>query len=101
VEVGRLSLRGGAEIASGTRGAGAGGKVTVHARESITIAGRNTRGDASAIASSTFGSGAAGEVSISAETLELDDGLIQALAARGSQGSAGTIKSVYGNFPSY
>jgi hypothetical protein len=60
VEVATLSLTGGGRIVSGTAGAGAGGTITIAARESISITGRGSQNDfPSNISSSTIGSGKA------------------------------------------
>lgn len=85
LEVGSLTLAGGAEIASGTRGVGRGGEVIVAATETIFIKGT------SGLFSNTFSRGDAGRLFISAPILSMDGGLIQAGAARESRGHAGAL----------
>lgn len=93
VQVGRLTLTGGAQIDSSTFGAGRGGTVTVMASDAITISGRDSEGDPSGLFSSTFGPGDAGRMAISAPLLIIaDSGAIQAAAAPGRQGNAGDIE---------
>jgi hypothetical protein len=85
VDVGRLSLRGGAQIASGTFGAGAGGTVTVKASESIDIAGAG-----SSISTDTWGSGVGGNIHLTARQIRLQDGGTISAGSRGT-GRAGNI----------
>jgi large exoprotein involved in heme utilization and adhesion len=73
VQVGRLTLTGGAQIDTNTRGSGRGGDLTVSATDAISITGPN-----SALFSNTFGSGDTGRMSISTPTLAMDGGQIQA-----------------------
>jgi filamentous hemagglutinin family protein len=85
VRVGRLTLTGGAEISTGTRGAGRGGQLTVEASDTIAISGLET-----GLFTNTFGEGAAGRLVVSAPLLTMDDlGLIQ---ANGEIGDAGDIE---------
>jgi filamentous hemagglutinin family protein len=80
VQVGRLTLTGGAQIDTNTRGSGHGGDLTVSATDAISLTGPN-----SALFSNTFGSGDTGRMSISTPILTMDGGQIQ--AAVDSQGS--------------
>jgi large exoprotein involved in heme utilization and adhesion len=91
LHVGRLTLAGGAQIASasgseaGAVGSGQGGGVTITADDTIAISGR-----LSTIASTTFGSGDAGNISLTASTLRMDnEGTIK---AGGAGGRAGDIR---------
>jgi large exoprotein involved in heme utilization and adhesion len=86
VRGGRLALTGGAQISTSTRGGGRGGDVSVMASEVLSITGAD-----SGLFSSAFSSGNAGELFVSTPLLTMDDGLIQAVAATGSQGNAGDI----------
>jgi len=125
VSAGRVTLTGGAQISSSTRGAGQAGTVTVHATEALTIVGRNADGTPSglfssttgpgaagavmveagritmreggAIASDAFGAGPGGRVTINTASLEMDSGLIEAQTAEGSLGDAGAIAVTAGN----
>jgi large exoprotein involved in heme utilization and adhesion len=92
VEGEMITLSGGAQISSGTFGAGRGGDVTVRVSEALTITGRRDA-DAfrSGVSSSTVGSGAAGRVTVTAPTLRMDDGVIQARAGQRPSGAAGSI----------
>jgi filamentous hemagglutinin family protein len=69
---------------SETVGPGAAGAVMVHA-------GRITMREEATIASNTHGAGPGGSVTINATSLELDQGFIQAQAAKTSVGDAGAI----------
>ena len=119
VSAGRVTLTGGAQISSSTRGAGQAGTVIVHAIEALTIAGHNADGKPSGLFSSTTGPGAAGavvveagritmreggaiasdafsvgpggRVTVNTASLEMDSGLIEAQTAEGSMGDAGAI----------
>lgn len=93
VQVGNLTLSGGAQIDSNIQGGGHGGHLRVTATDTITITGANSR-----LASNTGGSGDAGGVVVRAPTLRLEaGGQIQALAARGSQGAAGALEVQVGS----
>src|SRR5215813_1228025 len=91
VQVGKLILTGGALIqtgsgiseykegiftSSGTGGPGRGGDVTVHATESIAIAGGDSDGNPSGLLSNTVNKGDAGKLSVSAPLLQIDGGRI-------------------------
>jgi filamentous hemagglutinin family protein len=81
----RVTVQGeGSAIGSDTSGAGASGMVMVEA-------GRVTVREGGAILSSTEGAGPAGNITIKAGALEMDGGVIQARAEKGSTGSAGAI----------
>jgi filamentous hemagglutinin family protein len=94
INVGRLTVAGGAQIASnsGVRrsggtvrvGRGQGGTLTITAKDAISISG-----SVSGVFANTFGSGNAGDISISSPILTMDDGLIQATTR--SSGNAGSI----------
>ena len=106
VQVERLELTGGAQIFNGTGsrefrngmplftgtgGPGQGGTLTVHARDSITIAGHDPQGFRSGLFSNAqFGTGRAGDLHVTAPTLELrDQGTLQSLTT--DRGNAGNI----------
>ena len=91
VEVGNLTLTGGAKISSSTFDAGLGGTVTVTATNSILISGCNTDGYASEISSGTWGDGNGGTISISAPILTIDDGGVILAGSYADGGDAGNI----------
>ena len=72
LRVGRLTLTGGAQIASSTRSEGRGGTVTVTATEGISIAGQDSEGNLSGLFSNPFSSGDAGRLFVSAPALSMD-----------------------------
>ena len=78
VEAGTISLAAGGTISSATTGVGRGGSVAVKARDSLTIAGSDTRGSDSGIFASAQGTGAAagdaGSVKVEAGTISLAAG---------------------------
>ena len=76
VEVDTLSLTGGGRIVSGTAGAGAGGTITITARESIMISGRSNESAEYHRHFDALGSGNAGRVLVSTPTLTIDGGFI-------------------------
>ena len=78
LEVGNLSVIGGASINSSSEGSGHGGEIVIDAAESISISGRNEEGFITEIISNALGSGEAGKISISTPELKINDGLIQA-----------------------
>jgi filamentous hemagglutinin family protein len=91
IQVGRLTLTGGAQIITGTQSSGRGGTLTVAATDMISIAGRDQEGNPSGLFSNTFSLGDAGQIVISAPAVTMDDGLMQALATSESRGNAGGI----------
>ena len=74
LEVGRLTLTGGAQVSSSTRGLGRGGQVTVNATDAILVSGRDSAGIESAVFSQTFGPSDAGRVAVTTPHLTLADG---------------------------
>jgi filamentous hemagglutinin family protein len=88
----RLTLTGGAEISSTTRGSGRGGEVSVVATEAITLAGQDREGNRSGLFTNTFASGNGGRLRVFAPTLTLEGGAIQAAVGRESRGNAGDIE---------
>jgi filamentous hemagglutinin family protein len=74
VRGGRVALTGGAAIGSSAGGAGAGGRVTVSAGESIAIAGRGTQGNQSGMAS--VAAGDPGHLSLAAPTVTVEGGFL-------------------------
>jgi hypothetical protein len=116
VQAGRLTLTGGAQIDSGTRGAGLGGHTTVVANDALSLdgggsglfsqassgsggnagsiavqAGRLTLTGGAVIDSSTFSSGDAGRLSLATPLLTMDAGLLQTVADLDSHGNASGI----------
>ncbi len=78
VDVGQLTLLGGARLSNSTLGAGRGGALTMTARETVTISGQGVDGLASGIdvASLAPEAGDAGRLAITASALSLDGGSI-------------------------
>jgi large exoprotein involved in heme utilization and adhesion len=91
LEVGKLVVTDGAKIRSDTRGSKPGGKLTVRAKESVTIAGRDREGNPSALSSATSGSGNAGGLVVSTPILIMPGGLILTNSDKGSSGDAGSL----------
>jgi large exoprotein involved in heme utilization and adhesion len=90
LEVGRLTLTGGAFIDSSTSGAGPGGTVTIAATESIVIAGSGREGFPSGLFSVTQGRGPGGNLRLAAPRLQLRDaGTISASST--GDGAAGML----------
>jgi filamentous hemagglutinin family protein len=94
LNVGTLTLTGGAQISSTARGAGRGGTVTLTATDSVALSGRGSDGTPSFLGSLTIGRGEAGSVAISAPTLSVDDALIT--AATLGAGRAGDMEITVG-----
>ena len=86
LHVGTLTLTGGAQLSTSTRGTGRGGPLTVAATEAIAIGGLN-----SGLLSNAFNLGDAGEIVVLAPAVTMDKGLIQAQASSESRGNAGGI----------
>jgi len=82
-EAGTITLRSGAVIASLARSSGKGGDITLYARESVSISGRNDQGVASTIG--TFAAAEPGRISLSAPSVTIDGGIVgtPSLAAGG------------------
>jgi large exoprotein involved in heme utilization and adhesion len=96
VDVGTLTLGGGANIGTSTTistATGRAGSVTVRAAKEITLAGQQTE-----IGSTTRGSSDAGQVFVSAPVLRLMEGArirtgaMQVIGGNASQGNAGDIR---------
>ena len=93
VQVGGLTLSGGAQLSSSTAGQGRGGDLRVTATDAIVISGRDSQGQPSGLFSDTSGSGAAGALSVSAPTLRMEDGgLMRAASLTGDSGNAGSLE---------
>jgi large exoprotein involved in heme utilization and adhesion len=93
VNVGTLTLTGGAQIATVTSNTGNGGELTIRATDGISISGRGTLLRPSGLFTNTFGDGDAGRLRLSAPTLSMmEEGLIQAAAAPDSSGKAGSTE---------
>ena len=92
VEVGNLTLTGGAEINGTTRGPGPGGNITVTAHNSLSIFGRSSEPflSLSGLVTNALDAGPAGHIVVATPTLQMDDGVIQALTL--GRGSAGEIR---------
>ena len=82
VQVGQLTLTGGAQISSGRA-------LSVTATDAITIRGRDSQGRPSGLFSNTAGRGDAGSLSVSASTLRMEDG---GLLQTSSSGNAGRLE---------
>ena len=92
VEVGHLTLAGGAEINGTTSGSGPGGNITVKAHNSLSILGRSSVPflSLSGLVSNALEDGPAGRIVVATPTLQMDDGVIQAITL--GKGSAGDIQ---------
>ena len=90
LEVGRLTLTGGAQISSSARGLGRGGELTVIATETITIAGRDSEGNPSGLFSAARGPGRGGTVQAAAAHFQLTNGGTISANSTGD-GDAGAI----------
>ena len=91
LNVGKMSLTGGAEISSDTYVDGQGGSVSIVASDAVTISGGSESGlIKSHISCATNGSGKGGDVSISTPVLRIDEGYISASTFGG--GNAGSIR---------
>ena len=98
VQVGRLTLSGGARLSSSAFGQGRGGDLRVTATDAIVISGRDSQGQPSGLFSDTSGSGDAGSLFVSAPTLRMEDGgLMRAASLTGplsllGSGNAGSLE---------
>src|SRR5262249_58611518 len=88
--VGRVTLSGGAQLDSSTRGSGHGGTMTVAATDMISIAGSDQQGNASGLFSLTTGSGDAGNLDVRVRQLTLTGGAQISSSTQGS-GHGGTV----------
>ena len=79
LEVGTLTLTGGARITNSSFGSG--GRVHIAAREALTITGHDQAGVPSGLFFDTFGVGAAGAIAIVTRTLQMDGGAIPPASA--------------------
>jgi filamentous hemagglutinin family protein len=95
LHVGNLSLTGGAQIDTGTRGSGHGGTLTVVAQDTLTLAGASSQGTPSGLfASAERGSsGSAGALQVEAGTLTLTGGA-QISSSTFGPGQGGTVTVV-------
>jgi len=84
INVSSLKLNGGAFISASTIGAGGGGKLTIQASDTVTLAG-NSR-----LESGSWSSGSGGTISITARDLVADSSSIDSSASR--SGHAGDVK---------
>jgi filamentous hemagglutinin family protein len=95
VETGRLSISAGSAIGftgifTSNFGTGRGGKLTVKATESISIAGRDPAGNQSGLFANSFSSGHGSGISVSTPTLKVEDGAHIESGALG-EGNAGNM----------
>lgn len=74
-----LSLTNGGAVSATTSGSGAGGYIDISASNRISVEGQTADGNTSGIRASTFGTGAGGNIFLTAPSINLDQGLIQAL----------------------
>jgi filamentous hemagglutinin family protein len=95
VEAGTLALAGGGQIGSLARGSGKGGNITVSARESVSISGRDTLSVPSGILSTAAGE--PGRISLLAPTVTIDGGAVGAPSLDPGQ-RAGDISVEAANF---
>jgi hypothetical protein len=90
LEVGRLTLTGGARISTSTDGIGRGGTLTVRATDAISMLGRDRNGFPSGLFSTAGGRGLGGSIHVQARAIELsDEGTISARST--GDGAAGTL----------
>jgi large exoprotein involved in heme utilization and adhesion len=89
LEVGTLTLTGGAQITNTSLGSGRGGRVSLTATETLTITGQDQAGVPSGLSFDTFGVGDAGFISIFAPILFMDGGAIT--VGTSGIGNAGNI----------
>jgi large exoprotein involved in heme utilization and adhesion len=92
VEVGHLSLTGGAEINGTTSGSGSGGDIHVTAHHTLSILGRSIVPflSLSGLVTNALENGPAGRIVVATPILQMDDGVIQAITL--GKGSAGDIQ---------
>ena len=90
MNVGSLTLGGGAQISSATFGNGLGGVVTVSAKDSLTISGRDSLGNPSGLFTNTGGAGHGGNIELHAGQIQLTDGATISAKSFGI-GNAGNI----------
>ena len=90
----QINLSNGSVIAAGTTSLGNGGNVTIYAKDSIELSGKNELNNSTSfISTSTLGDGAGGEIIINTGNLLLQDGgQIRADSFTISGGAAGIIK---------
>lgn len=103
ISTGRLVVRDGAQVSSGSFGQGNGGSVSVNARDSVELSGSSpvtptgqelffSVGDRfpSGLMTNSVGAGAAGDVSIVTNKLKVSDGAVAAVSSQGA-GNAGNL----------
>ncbi len=86
-----LNIIKGGEIAVSTTGQGKAGNITIDVKNDIIIKERGDNGEYGGIFANTLTLGDAGSLDIKSKKLEIDDGIIQAVSAKGSFGDAGNI----------
>jgi filamentous hemagglutinin family protein len=94
IDTGRLIVRDGAVVATGTLGEGSSGNLRVNATQSVELVGTSSDGKASsALTTSVFpgAKGAGGELSIDTGRLIVRDGAVVATATFG-EGQAGNLR---------
>ncbi len=92
LETGRLVVRDGAAISTTTFSQGAGGTLSVKARESVEVIGRTANGRlASRLTAQTIRTGEAGNLTIETEQLTVRDGAEVSVNSQGS-GNAGNLE---------
>lgn len=104
ITTGRLIVRDGAQISSGSFGRGNGGSVSVNARESVELSGSSPVTQAagplffsvderfpSGVITNSVGAGAAGDVTITTRKLTISNGAVAAVSSQGS-GNAGNLE---------
>ena len=74
IDTERLSVLGGAQISSGTGGAGTAGDLTINSRESVLVAGQTPQGRSGLLANAIRGSGEGGNLVVNTDLLQVTDG---------------------------
>ncbi|HBE53382.1 MAG TPA: filamentous hemagglutinin [Cyanobacteria bacterium UBA11369] len=95
IETGRLIVRDGAQVQAATEGAGAGGTLTVRARELVELSGSGISADGeerSSLVTVTRGAGDAGDLTIETDRLIIRDRAGLGVNSQGSSsGAAGNL----------
>jgi filamentous hemagglutinin family protein len=89
IQTGRLIVRDGAEVTTGTLGESSGGTLTVNAAERVEVSGVSPDGDPSRLSAQTIGAGDAGDIIITSGQVNVRDGAeISASASVTTAGSS-------------
>ena len=90
IDTGRLIVRDGSPVFTGTLGQGRGGDLTVTSLESVEVVGIDTDGIPSGLVTLTIGSGDAGDLTIDTRRLTVKDGGLLSAQTAGT-GKAGML----------